>query len=102
MTQAQLGENIGTIAVFALAVGLAHIALHARSYQRLGREALLCASAFVFCQAVIRTLSINHLIAPETARSVVAISAVAALAVLAQLGWLRHLDSRLQDKEHRR
>lgn len=99
MTQAQLGENIGTIAVFALAVGLAHIALHARSYQRLGREALLCASAFVFIQAIVRTLSINHVLAPETARSVVAISAAAALAVLAQIGWLRHVDSRLRDKE---
>jgi hypothetical protein len=94
-----LAQNITTVAVAALAWSLAYVALSANRYNRLGREALLCAASFIFLQAVTRTLSINNLISPGTARLLVGITAFFALAVLAQLAYLKRLDSRLQHKE---
>lgn len=91
-------ENIGTISIVGLGVALSYIGIHASRYQQLGREALLCAASFLFSQAIIRTLSINDVIEPEIARSLVAISAIAALAVLAQIAWLRRLDNSIRRK----
>lgn len=82
-------ENFGTVAVLLFGLMLANIALHARRFQRCGREALLVAAAFIIAQAAIRTMSINRYIEPETARSLVSLSAIACLAIIAQITLLR-------------
>jgi len=92
-------QNLTTIAGLMLAVGLAHIAASSRRYERFGREALFCASAFIFAQAVTRTLSINDYIDADTARLVVGMSALTALAILIQIGFLRHINDDLRKKE---
>ena len=89
-------QNVATVAVAGLAWSLAYIALAAGRYQRIGKEALLVTSAYLAATAVIRVLSVNGLVTSETARVLVGISAVAALAILAQLAWLKRLDNRLR------
>jgi hypothetical protein len=98
---AQLSQNIGTVALVLLAFCLAHIATHARRYMTLGREALLCASAYLFVQAVIRTLSTNNVITGSSARLLTGIAAFCAVAILGQIAWLRRKDHmiRVHDKE---
>ena len=94
-------QNVSTVAVAGLAWALAYIALQASRSQRLGREALLVAAAYLACTALVRCLSINAVISSETARVLVGITAFAALAILAQLAYLKRLDLRLRtnDKE---
>jgi uncharacterized membrane protein YhaH (DUF805 family) len=91
----QWTQNIGTLAFLLLAFAFVNIALHASRYHRYGREALLCAAAFLLSAAVLRSLSAYHLIEPETARSVNGIAAFGCLAILAQLVILRRKDQRL-------
>lgn len=92
-------QNIATVAVAALGWALAYIALSAHHYQRLGQETLLCMSVYLTGTAVIRTLSINGFITSETGRVLVGMMAFAALAVIAQLAWLKAVDHRLRKKE---
>lgn len=96
MGTGQLSQNVGTVGLILLAFVLAHIATHARRYHSLGREALLCASAYLFIQAVIRSLSTNGILAPGNARALTGIAAFCSLAILGQIAWLRRKDSRIR------
>jgi uncharacterized membrane protein YhaH (DUF805 family) len=97
MGTGQLSQNVGTVGLVLLAVALANIALHSRRYQSLGREALLCASAYLFVQAVIRSLSTNDVIQADTARALTGIAAFCAVGILSQIAWLRRKDTRIQN-----
>lgn len=79
-----------------LAIVLAHIATHSRHYHRLGKEALLCASAYLFVQAGIRLLSTNGYMEPGNARAITGIAAFCCLAIIGQLAWLRRKDHRIR------
>jgi len=95
----QLSQNVGTVALVLLALCLAHIATHARRYMTLGREALLCASAYLFVQAIIRTLSTNDVITASSARLITGIAAFCAVAILGQIAWLRRKDTRIRNNK---
>jgi uncharacterized membrane protein YhaH (DUF805 family) len=97
MGTGQLSQNLGTVALVLLALFLAHIATHARRYMTLGREALLCASAYLLVQAVIRSLSTNGLISASSARAITGIAAFCAVAILGQIAWLRRKDTRIRN-----
>lgn len=97
MGSGQLSQNVGTVALVILALCLAHIATHARRYMTLGREALLCASSYLFFQAVIRTLSTNNVITASSARLLTGIAAFCAVAILGQIAWLRRKDQRIRN-----
>lgn len=96
MGTGQLSQNVGTLGLVLLAIVLAHIATHSRRYHLLGREALLCASAYLFFQALIRTLSTNGILSPGNARAITGIAAFCALAILGQIAWLRRKDNRIR------
>lgn len=82
-------QQSGTLALVLLSVALAWIALQSRHYERYGREALLCASAYLLTQAALRTLSINGWVSSSTARVLVSVSAFCALGILTQIVLLR-------------
>jgi len=91
-------QNMTTLAVFGLSFFLTYIALSALRYERYGREALLCASAFIGVQAIVRTLSINDVVSADTARLLVGMSAFTALAILFQLAILKAKDNRYDSR----
>jgi len=99
MGTGQLSQNIGTVGLVMLAIVLAHIATHSRRYRMLGREALLCASAYLFVQAVIRSLSTNGVITASSARAFTGIAAFCALAILGQIAFLRRKDTRIRTQQ---
>jgi hypothetical protein len=92
-------QMVANAAIAGLALALAYIALSGRRYERIGREALLCTSAYLLFSAVSRMLLVADVIGSETARVLTGAAAVAALAILAQLAWLKHVDH-IHRKEH--
>lgn len=92
-------QNLSTVAVAGLSWTLAYIAFGAVRYQRLGREALLCVSAYLAVVAVVRCLSTQEWITSETGRVVSGVAAFAALVVIAQLAWLKATDRHLRKRE---
>ena len=94
-----LAQNLTTVAVLGLAVMLTYIAVSVVRYHTLGREALLCASAFIATQALVRTLSINGWVDADIARLLVGMSGLTAFAIIVQIAWLKHVDKTLRDSE---
>lgn len=87
-------QMVANAAIAGLALALAYIALSGRRYQRIGREALLCTSAYLLFSAVCRMLLVADVIESETARVLTGAAAVAALAIIAQLAALKAFDHR--------
>ena len=80
------------IAIFYVSGLLAWVAVHARRFQRYGREALLCAAAWTFVVALMRCFSLAGWVSTDTVRSTNTVSAIVALVILTEIAWLRRVE----------
>jgi len=92
MNRADLTALVGSIAIFGLSALFLIIALHARRFQRYGREALGCAAAWTFIVALFRCLNVTDIISTDTFRSINTVSAIVFLVILGQIAWLRRVE----------
>ena len=93
MTDADLLGLVGSVALFAFAFLLAWIARRSHRFNRYGQEALACAAAWVFVVAITRCLSIADVIGTTLVRSANTLAAIVFLTILAELVWLRRVET---------
>jgi hypothetical protein len=83
MSNADLLGLVGSVALFALAGVLLWIGAHPLRYGRYGQEALICAGCWTLVVALMRVLSISHVVSTDVVRRVNTMSAVTALVIIA-------------------
>ena len=94
MSRADLTALVGAVVIFGMSGLLAWVAVHARRFQRYGREALLCAAAWTFVVALMRCFSLAEWVSTDTVRSTNTVSAIVAVVILSEIAWLRRVEQK--------
>lgn len=87
-------DVITSVMLAGFSASLLFVAYNSDRFQRYGREALVCAGLFIAFLLVTRWLVLLDAISLATARTLNGAAAAVATAILAQLAYLHHRETR--------